>query len=53
MDLTQLRPSESARLRELDGLEPELRIPLGLLHVNMPRFLSLAAKEEKAKVVNA
>ena len=53
MDLAQLGPSEAARLRQLNGLEPKLGISLSLLHVNMTWLLPLAAEKEKAEVVNA
>jgi hypothetical protein len=46
MEFTQLGAAKTARLRELNRLQPELRIALRLPNVDMPWLSSLAAENE-------
>jgi hypothetical protein len=53
MEFSQLGASKTARFRQLNRFQPELRVALGLLDVHMPWFSAFAAKKEEAEATDS
>ncbi len=53
VQLSQFRAAEASRIGQLNGLQPELGIALGLLDVDMRWLVSFSAEEEKTIAMNS
>jgi hypothetical protein len=53
VQLSQLRAAKASRIGQLNGLQPELGVSLRLLNVDVRRFISLSAEEEKSIAMNS